>query len=269
MTAATASPTILLIGCGRMGAAFLRAWRDRFTVFVHDPAAGDVPGATWLPRLAGLQALPRPLTVFLAVKPQIVAEAAVALRPLVGPDVLFVSIAAGVTLGDLYDVLGRDAGVVRAMLNTPVAVGQGIVAAVAGEGLDTAARTQAEVLFDAAGQSQWLADEAQMDAVTALSGSGPAYFFRFAEALANAGMALGLAPDTAAILARATLSGAGALAAAGSAPLAELRQEVTSPGGTTAAALDVLNAGGLVPLVAAAATAAQRRAGELAAEARR
>lgn len=261
--------SVLLIGCGRMGSAFLHAWRGRFTVFAHDPGVAAVDGATWLADLKHLDALPRPLTVFIAVKPGSMIAAAAALRSLVGSDVVFVSIAAGVTLGDLAAVIGAGAMIVRAMPNTPVAVGRGIVAAVAAANVDPVARDWADALFAAAGQSIWLDDEAQIDAVTALSGSGPAYFFRFAEQLGAAGVALGLPRDVATTLARATLEGAGALAASTDAPLADLRRDVTSPGGTTAAALAALDEGGLADLVESAARAAHGRALELAAEARR
>lgn len=259
--------SILLVGCGRMGRAFVAGWAGSATVFVHDPHVGEVPGTTRLSSLDEVAGLPRPLTVMLAVKPKLVREVARALRPFVSPDMLVVSIAAGVTLDTLADLLGPEPAIVRAMPNTPVAVGRGAIAAVTAGTAGQPERARVEALFAAAGTLVWLGDEAQMDAVTALSGSGPAYFFRFAEVLADAGVSLGLDRTVADALARATLVGSGMLADSVPASLAAMREEVTSPGGTTAAALARLEEGGLPALVRDAAAAAHNRSRELAREA--
>jgi pyrroline-5-carboxylate reductase len=255
--------TIVIVGCGRMGGAFARAWRSDHRVLVHDPAAQVPEGCEALPDLA---ALPADALVLLAVKPQRIAEASATLRPHLGAGSVVVSIAAGVTLATLRTMLGDQVRLVRAMPNTPVAIGQGVTGAFAGDDIDAATRSQVEALFRSTGSFAWLGNEAQIDLVTAISGSGPAYFFRFAEALAEAGVHAGLERDTAYELARATLVGSGGLAIEG-ASLSTLREEVTSPGGTTFAALQAMNAGGLDTLVEAGVTANMARAAELAAEA--
>lgn len=254
---------IVIIGCGRMGGAFARAWRGTHRVLAFDPAATLPEGVE---ALAGLDAIPPRAIVLLAVKPQLLPDAAPALRAQLGEGHVVVSIAAGITLATLRTLLGAAPALVRAMPNTPVAVGKGMTAAVAEGVLDPASVVALEALFGETGAFLWLDAEDQLDAVTAISGSGPAYFFRFAEALAAAGAAQGLPEPVAYELARATLAGAGALAEPGTV-LAQLRTEVTSPGGTTAAALGVLE--GVGPLASDAVGAAIRRAGELAAEAAR
>jgi len=254
---------IVIIGCGRMGGAFARAWRGAHRVLAFDPAATLPEGVE---ALAGLDAIPPQAIVLLAVKPQLLPDAAPALRAQLGDGHVVVSIAAGITLATLRTLLGTAPALVRAMPNTPVAVGKGMTAAVAEGTLDPASVATLETLFGETGAFLWLDAEDQLDAVTAISGSGPAYFFRFAEALAAAGAAQGLPEPVAYELARATLAGAGALAGPGTV-LAQLRTEVTSPGGTTAAALGVLE--GVDPLASGAVGAAIRRAGELAAEAAR
>ncbi|MDE2018531.1 MAG: pyrroline-5-carboxylate reductase, partial [Hyphomicrobiales bacterium] len=202
----------------------------------------------------------------LAVKPQALAEAAPGLQGLAGPDTLVVSIVAGKSVASLRAAFPAARAIVRAMPNTPAAIGRGATGLCAGPGVAEADRATVSALFEAVGVASWVADEDAIDAVTALSGSGPAYVFHMVEALAAAGVALGLAPETAAAFARATVEGAGALLAAEPATSPEtLRRNVTSPGGTTAAALDVLMApDGLCALMAKATAAAKRRAGELA-----
>jgi acetyl esterase len=258
-----AGPAVLLVGCGRMGGALMRGWQGRAEMFVHDPATSEAPGAMMLPDLVSAASLPRPLTVVLAVKPAVVPQALAELLPIVGEDVLFLSIAAGVRIENMQALLGGNARIVRAMPNTPASVGRGISAAVAGSGVSEAQRSAAGTLLGAVGEVVWLDDEADLDAVTAVSGSGPAYFFRFAEALAAAGEVMGLDPTISMRLARATLVGAGAVAAERTDSLAELRVEVTSPGGTTAAALAAFDAGALDGLVGEAVEAAGARSREL------
>lgn len=258
-----AGPAVLLVGCGRMGGALMRGWQGRARIFVHDPATSEAPGATLLPDLADAASLPRPLTVVLAVKPAVVPQALAELLPMVGEDVLFLSIAAGVRIEDIQALLGENGRIVRAMPNTPASVGRGISGAVAGPGISEAQRNAAGDFLGAVGEVLWFDDEADLDAVTAVSGSGPAYFFRFAEALAAAGEEAGLDSAISMRLARATLVGAGAVAAERADALGELRIEVTSPGGTTAAALGAFDAGALEKLVAKAVEAATSRSREL------
>ena len=181
-----------------------------------------------------------PAVAVLAVKPQMMGAALPRLKALGGSGTLFLSIAAGTPIASLEAALGAGSRVVRAMPNTPAAVGRGITALVGNDGAGEAGLALAEALMQAVGETVRLAREADMDAVTAVSGSGPAYVFLLIEALAAAGEAEGLEAGLALRLARATVAGAGALAeSSGSAP-AELRVNVTSPGGTTAAALGVL-----------------------------
>jgi pyrroline-5-carboxylate reductase len=185
------------------------------------------------------------------------------LQPLTGPDTLVLSIMAGRTLGFLEQALPGP--VVRAMPNTPAAVGRGITVAVPNKQVSAAQRELAQLLLTAIGAVEWVEDEALMDAVTAVSGSGPAYVFLLAETLARAGEAAGLPPDLAARLARATVAGSGELLHRSPLDAATLRENVTSPGGTTAAALEVLRSPkGLQPLLTEAVAAATKRSRELA-----
>ncbi|RAK60211.1 pyrroline-5-carboxylate reductase [Phenylobacterium hankyongense] len=260
----------VLIGCGRMGQALLAGWTARGeTAFVIDPSADRAAlaalGAVVIDRLDDLAAVPKPLCVLVAVKPADAQAAIAGLAPWLGPGDLVVSVAAGVPIAALRRALGAaQPGVVRAMPNIAASAGAAMTAAVAEPGLDAGRRGLCESLFTCVGEFVWLADEPLLDAATAISGSGLAYVFSLGEQLAQAGVALGLADDVAARLARVTLSGAGALAARGEASLAELRAQVTSPSGTTAAALAVLDGpGGLGELIARATTAAARRAAEM------
>jgi pyrroline-5-carboxylate reductase len=185
------------------------------------------------------------------------------LRPLIGKDTVALSIAAGTTLASLEAGLGK-IGIVRSIPNTPAQVGRGITAAVANPRVTAGARALVTVLLEAVGEVVWVADEALIDAVTAVSGSGPAYVFLLAECLAEAAVALGLAPDVAAKLARATVTGAGELLHRSELSPAELRKNVTSPNGTTAAALAILmGEDGLAPLMTRAVAAARKRSEEL------
>jgi pyrroline-5-carboxylate reductase len=271
---------LVLLGCGKMGSALLKGWLDRGlapqAVQVIEPQPSD-----WLRGLVsqGLRlaaALPdpgapgdpapgRPAIVLVAVKPQMMATALPGLMRLGGGGTLFVSIAAGTPIAYFERVLGAGTPVVRAMPNTPAAIGRGITAITANAAADAADLALAETLLAAVGQTLRLDGEHQMDAVTALSGSGPAYVFHLIEALAAAGEAEGLPPEMAMRLARATVSGAGELAHRTTEPAAVLRANVTSPGGTTAAALAVLMDAetGLPPLLRRAVHAAAARGREL------
>ena len=262
---------LVLLGCGKMGSALLEGWLKRglalSAVTVIEPHPSD-----WLRGLAakGLalgSAVPAsPAVVLVAVKPQMMAAALPLIVPLGGTGTLFVSVAAGTRIAHFEAMLGPGTPVVRAMPNTPAAVGRGI-AALFGNGAVTEDLMQlAEALLGAVGQTVRLEREAQMDAVTAVSGSGPAYVFLLIEALAAAGEAEGLPAALAMQLARATVAGAGELARLSPVPAAQLRIDVTSPGGTTAAALAVLMAedAGLGGLLGRAVQAAAQRSRELA-----
>lgn len=243
---------IWLLGCGNMGGALLGRWNaeDMGPVAVIDPA---VPGGE-------APAEGRPDVLVLAVKPQVWRAAVAGLADRIGPMTLVVSVMAGVNTTDLAEVFPGSA-IIRAMPNTPAGIGAGVTAlfTVAGD----LAEGAAEALFSAAGTTVWLTDECDFDAVTAVSGSGPAYVFVFIEALAAAGVAAGLKPGLADRLARATVTGAAALAAADATiSAASLRERVTSPGGTTAAGLAVL-VPGLGPVVAETVKAAAGRSREL------
>lgn len=252
-----------------MLAGWLAQGLDPAGAAVLDPQASDEMRSLCAGR--GLRLNPPPGAVappealVLAVKPQALDAAAPALQPLIGPNTMLVSILAGKTIADLSARLPQARAIVRAMPNTPAAVGRGASGAFANAAVSPAQRAMADALLSAVGQVAWLDDEALIDAVTALSGSGPAYVFHLVECMAAAGEGLGLPRHVAALLARATVAGAGELLfrEPGVAP-ARLRENVTSPGGTTAAALAVLMApDGLAPLMARALGAAKRRAGEL------
>lgn len=255
---------LVLVGCGRMGGAMLTGWLangiDPKAVTVIDPNARP----DWADKGVRVNTAPpeSPAVLVLAVKPQMMGSVLDQLA--VGPDTLVLSVAAGVTL-DAYGRAFPTAPVVRAMPNTPAAIGRGITALI---GNDLAGRAQmdtAQALMAVVGEVVRLQDESQMDAVTALSGSGPAYVFHMIEALTAAGIAQGLPADLALQLARATVAGAGALAMADDTAPAALREAVTSPGGTTAAGLVVLmdTETGLPPLIARTVTAAAERSREL------
>jgi pyrroline-5-carboxylate reductase len=206
-----------------------------------------------------------PTLVVFAVKPQVLATVAPPYRRYVGPDTAFLSIAAGKTIAFFERHLGPDAAIVRAMPNTPAAVGRGITVLYANGAASEEQMGFCETLMGAVGEVRWAVNEAQFDAVTAVSGSGPAYVFLLIECLAEAGVAAGLPADLAMDLARATVAGAGELAHQSNDPAETLRRNVTSPGGTTAAALEVLmDKDGLQALMTRAIAAAARRSQELA-----
>lgn len=261
---------LVLAGAGKMGGSLLRGWLagglEPTAVHVLDPHLDAEMAAFCRERGIGLdQPATPPDTLVLAIKPQTFSAAPGAFVPLARPETLVVSILAGQTLANLRAGLPSAGAIVRAMPNLPVAVGRG-ASGLAGEpGLSQERREIAETLLGAVGLVEWL-DESLIDSVTAVSGSGPAYVFLLAECLAAAGIAAGLPPEVAARLARATVEGAGALMASqpDRSPT-QLREAVTSPGGTTAAALDVLRGqGGLAPLMEQAVLAARKRAAALA-----
>ena len=259
-----ALPPIVLVGGGRMGGAILRGLSASgpCEAYVVDPNIAEAPGATLLRDLDDLPALDQAV-VLLAVKPQIAGDLLPRLRRFTRPEVLLISIVAGLSLASLRAALGDTVRAVRAMPNTPAGVLKGITGVYAPPNIDAAGRAWAQALLSSIGEVVWLDDEGGIDLVTAISGSGPAYFYRFAEALAAAGEAMGLPAETAQRLARRTLEGAGALAASTDRSLEDLRVEVTSPKGTTAAALARFDKSGLQALVGEAAAAAAARAREL------
>lgn len=265
---------IVLVGGGKMGAALLAGWlregvaaedvivvephaetgqalalRHKVTVVAETPATFDRP----------------PTLILLAVKPQSLDAVAPLYKKFAKAGTCFLSIAAGKTLGYFETHLGQDAAIVRAMPNTPAAVGRGMTVLIANGATSEEQMDFCETLLRAVGEVRWATEEAQFDAVTAVSGSGPAYVFLLIECLAQAGVEAGLPADLAMDLARATVTGSGELARQSDEAAAKLRQNVTSPGGTTAAALAVLMAeDGLQQLMTKAVAAAAKRSKELA-----
>lgn len=203
--------------------------------------------------------------VVLAIKPQLLDEAAASVNAVLGPQTVLVSVLAGKTIGDLKARLPAASAIVRAMPNLPASIGRGATGAAPNREVSEKQRLRADALLRCVGIVEWLDSEDLVDAVTALSGSGPAYVFHLVECMAEAGKEAGLPADLAERLARATVTGAGELLFRSELPPATLRQNVTSPGGTTAAALEILMAdpGGLKALMREAVAAAKRRAGEL------
>ncbi|MAY86601.1 MAG: pyrroline-5-carboxylate reductase [Pseudooceanicola sp.] len=258
---------LVLLGCGKMGSAMLAGWlKDGLppaSVHVIDPYPSD-----WL-RAQGVninEALPAdPAIVLIAVKPQMMGEALPTLKALEPGATLFVSVAAGTPISAFETALGEGSRIIRAMPNTPAAVGRGITALIANAHAGDGDMALAETLLAAVGQTVQLDSEAQMDAVTGVSGSGPAYVFHLIETLAAAGVAQGLPDALAMQLAKATVAGAGALAEAAEEDPGQLRKNVTSPNGTTQAALEVLmdETNGFPALLPRAVAAATNRSKEL------
>lgn len=264
-----------VIGGGNMARALISGWLAR----------GVAPGSVLVaePEAATREALARDLgvhvsadnaavaaqieTLLLAVKPQVVAQVATGLAEAWAGEVpLIISIVAGTRCGDLVRWLGGRAPVIRVMPNTPALIGKGVSVLFAGKGVTAGQQQAAEELLRAVGSTHWVSDEGALDAVTAVSGSGPAYVFRFMEALADAGVREGLSPGLACDLAIQTTVGSACLAAGADESLATLRQRVTSPGGTTQSALKFLEEHHFGELLAGAVAAARKRAAELADE---
>ncbi len=262
---------IWLVGAGKMGGALLTGWLQRGLppthVTVIDPNASVLAdGVRVATAPSALTDASAPDVVVLAVKPQIMDQVVPAYQSLGGGQTVFLSVAAGRRIACFERLLGPSAPVVRTIPNTPAAVHRGMTVACANACVTPLGRALCEALMRAVGDVAWIEDEALIDAVTAVSGSGPAYVFLLAEQLAEAGVQAGLPPDLAAHIARATVAGAGALLDQATEDPATLRRNVTSPNGTTAAALDVLmdQARGLQPLMKDAILAATRRSRELA-----
>jgi pyrroline-5-carboxylate reductase len=263
-------PPILLVGCGRMGSAMLSGWRERGLApsVAVDPAPSAAalagPDLTVVADAAAIPAGFTPAAVVLAVKPQSAAEALPPHARFAGGAV-FLSIMAGRTIGGIRALLGNTASIVRAMPNTPAAVRQGVTVACPGGGVTEPQRALCHTLLEAIGAVAWVDDEALLDPVTAVSGSGPAYVFLLAELMEQAAIEQGIPADLARLLARRTVSGSGALLAASTEDAAALRKAVTSPAGTTERALQVLMAADAWPLaMRQAIDAATRRSRELA-----
>jgi len=270
--AVAGSGPIVLIGAGNMGGAMLSGWLKNgisgSSVLVIDP--GPSPAMAGLISANGARhetAAPEGLkagVLFIAVKPQVMDQVLPPLKGLVGPETVVVSVAAGKTVANLESHLGK-AAVVRAMPNTPAMIGRGVTGAFANERVSEGQRDFVHSLLKVSGPVEWVATEGDIDAVTAVSGSGPAYVFYLVECMAEAGRKAGLPADLAMRLARETVAGAGELLHQSPDAASRLRQNVTSPSGTTAAALSVLMAeDGMQPLFDKAIASARKRAEELA-----
>lgn len=260
-----------LVGAGNMGGAMLRGWvaagADPALITAIDPGVAEVPEG--VARLAAPPSdAPAPATLVLAVKPQLLDAVVPALAPLVGPGTILVSILAGVEIASLSARFPAVGAVVRVMPNMPVAIGKGVMALHAA-GLDDGGRDAVAALMAPLGIVEWIAREALFDAVTALSGCGPAFLFRFIDALAEAGAALGLPADQAARLALATVEGSALLAAGSEESPLQIADRVASPGGSTREGLNVLDEpDGIAALMQRTLAAAARRNAEMAAAAR-
>ncbi|PZM13778.1 pyrroline-5-carboxylate reductase [Rhizobium tubonense] len=270
--ASALSGPIVLVGAGNMGGAMLTGWLKSgipgASVIVVDPG----PSAQMLKLIAdagaahatSLASAVKAGVLFLAVKPQVMETVLPALKAAVGPETVVVSVAAGKTLAFLEKHLG-EAAMVRAMPNTPAMIGRGVTGAFANQRVGEHQRQLVQNLLKVSGPVEWVPAETDIDSVTAVSGSGPAYVFYLVECMAEAGRKLGLQADLAMRLARETVAGAGELLHQSPDDASRLRQNVTSPGGTTAAALAVLMAeNGMQPLFDEALEAARKRAQELA-----
>ena len=264
---------LVLLGAGKMGGAMLQGWLEAGispgNIVIYDPAPSgeiarliDDQKISLNPDVASLENVE---IILAAVKPQIMESALAAILPLKSHHPLILSIAAGKTIAGFEAAFGKDAAIIRSIPNTPSAIGQGITAISANANVSDDQMQLASSLLSSIGEVVTVADEGQIDAVTGLSGSGPAYVFYLTECLARAGIDQGLDPDLAMSLARATVSGAGALMKQTGIDAATLRKNVTSPNGTTFAGLNVLMADdGLQPLVSKTVKAATERSRELA-----
>ncbi len=262
---------LLLVGCGNMGGALLAGWLDTGVrpgdVVGVDPAPAPTAAALGPDIVGSAKEIPaafKPDMIIIAVKPQGIEDVVPAFSNFAA-DAATLSIVAGTTIGKLSGLIGGSPAVIRAMPNTPAAIGRGISVLCANERTSAMARETAGKLMSAVGEVAWVDDESLLDPVTAVSGSGPAYIFLLAECLAEAGVAAGLPGDLARQLARATVAGAGEMLHRTDIPAAALRENVTSPGGTTEAALGALMADdGMQPLLTEAIRRATERSRELA-----
>jgi pyrroline-5-carboxylate reductase len=263
---------LVLVGAGKMGGALLAGWLreglDPNSIFIRDPSppreVGELIARHEIATGAAIEPDAQPSVILLAVKPQLIDEVLPDLASMLGKETVLLSIAAGRTLANLASLLHKRVSIVRAMPNTPAAIGSGMTVACANDAVSRDQALCCTMLLEAVGEVIWIDDENLMDAVTAVSGSGPAYVFLFAECLAEAGIEAGLEPDLAMRLARATISGAGELLHLSSESPSKLRENVTSAKGVTAEALAVLmGKGGLKDLIARAVEAAAKRSRDL------
>ncbi|WP_180900937.1 pyrroline-5-carboxylate reductase [Martelella soudanensis] len=263
---------VALVGAGNMGGAMLSGWvagglrREAITVIDPNPSNSikNLLDSRGIRHVVAASDAIRAKILVLAVKPQVMYAVLDTVRPMIGEDTLVISVAAGKTLGYFEERLGA-LPMVRTIPNTPAMIGRGMIGAFANDQVTAAGRAVADTLLSAVGKVEWVAREADIDAVTAVSGSGPAYAFYLVECMAEAGRKLGLDPDLAMRLARGTVTGAGALLDSSADDAGALRKNVTSPGGTTAAALEHLMAeDGLQPIFDRALDAACKRSRELA-----
>jgi pyrroline-5-carboxylate reductase len=264
------SGTLVLVGAGKMGGAMLEGWLalglDPHRIAIREPQPSDEINAL---ASRGVRINPAAIddasVIILAIKPQLAADVVPPLTDVIRSRTVTVSVMAGKTIAFLESALGANTAIVRSIPNTPAAIGRGITVAVPNAKVTQDQRALADTLLGAVGAVEWVEDESLLDAATAVSGSGPAYVFLLAESLARAGAAAGLSADLSARLARATVSGSGELLHRSALDAATLRTNVTSPGGTTQAALGVLMAAdGLDPLMEKAVAAATKRSKELA-----
>jgi pyrroline-5-carboxylate reductase len=271
MSRSLAGP-LVLVGAGKMGGALLAGWLreglDPTTIFIRDPSpsreVAELMARHEIATGAAIEPDTKPSVILLAVKPQLIDGVMPGLVPMFDRNTVLLSVAAGRTLAALGGLLPKGAAIVRAMPNTPAAVGRAMTVACANDAVSRDQALRCTMLLEGVGEVIWLDDETLMDAVTAISGSGPAYVFLFAECLAEAGVEAGLDADLAMRLARATISGAGELLRLSSESPSKLRENVTSPKGVTAEALAVLmGKGALKELIARAVEAAAKRSREL------
>ena len=274
-TVSSARP-ILLIGCGKMGSAMLSGWLKKGladdAVFIVDPYLDHIkenfPILSKKQLHKEIKSLPKriqPSFIIAAVKPQMMDAALETLCSMKISGSVILSIAAGKTITYFEDKISKECAIIRAMPNTPASIGKGITVCVANDPVTEEQKNICSSLLGAVGTVEWIEDENLMDAVTALSGSGPAYVFYLVEAMAAVGQTIGLSNELSRKLARQTVSGAGALLDASEESATHLRENVTSPGGTTAAALDVLMSDdGMVKLIRRAMLEAKHRSKELA-----
>ncbi len=269
-----AAARLLLVGCGKMGGALARGWlaagARAENIVAVEPAPAAAAAFAEGPRpvfVGSVEEAPpdfSPDVIVFAVKPQAMDAVVPAYRPYAASGAVFLSIAAGTPIRFFEAHLSPAAPIVRSMPNTPAAVGRGVTAAICNASVPSEGRALSEALLRAVGEVVWVTDEADIDAVTAVSGSGPAYVFHLVEAMTDAGIAEGLSPEAAGALARATVAGAGELLHRSPEDAATLRRNVTSPGGTTEAALKILmDEDGLGALMEKAIAAAARRSREL------
>ena len=265
--------TITLVGCGRMGGAMLRGWlasdiNAHYYVIEPNGLPETLSNEPHVTHVDSVTEIAKDLVAsdvcILAVKPQVMKEICGVLKPLVTPNCLILSIAAGQTIQNFESYFGNEQPIIRVMPNTPAAIGKGMSVAAANPHASVEHQSLTTKLLECSGKLEWVNDESLMDAVTAVSGSGPAYIFYLIEALAEAGENAGLKPGLAMTLARQTVIGSSALAEYDAdTPAAKLRENVTSPGGTTQAALNVLMDGRLQRIYNEALLAARNRGKEL------